>query len=104
MSRYCDAIGCKANVASGLFMCRRHWHMVPRELQRVINKQYRAGRQDFAFLSDVIYLQAAVDAIDKIAQTEGFLSTGPNHPANPYLRYLVGAQRRAQQSGVGVES
>lgn len=92
MSRSCDAVGCQVVTASGMFLCRRHWHLVPVDLQRVINTRYRAGRRDFAFLSDPVYLQAAVDAIDAVAKKDGV--QGPN----PYTRLLLVAQRRSARS------
>lgn len=88
-TRECDAIGCTAGVASGRFMCLGHWRAVPRPLQDTINRRYRALRSGFAFLSDVEYLTAAVDAIDVIAAREG------KQGVNPYRRHLVLAQRRA---------
>lgn len=89
MSRECDAIGCAASVASGRFMCIRHWRMVPINQQATINRRYRALRRDFAFLSDVEYLSAAVASIDMIAAHEGKAGT------NPYQRHLVLAKRKA---------
>ena len=71
MSRRCDAIGCSASVQSGRFMCINHWRMVPVEFQRSINARYRACRKDFAFFSDLVYLQACVNALDYIANAEG---------------------------------
>lgn len=88
MSRTCDAIACKQPVASGRFMCLMHWRMVPLATQRTINTRYRAGRTDFAFLSDLVYLKAAVDAIDGIATQEKVGGT------NPYRRLYLVAQRR----------
>lgn len=89
MSRACDAIGCNTATASGKFMCLSHWKMVPLATQRTIYDRFRAGRKDFAFLSDLVYLQACVDAIDGIAAREGKQGT------NPYRRHLVLAQKRA---------
>lgn len=89
MSRACDAIGCTTPTASGRFMCLKHWRMVPIELQRTISDRYRSLRKDFAFLSDVAYLNACVSAIDRIAATEG------KEGSNPYRRHLVRAQHRA---------
>lgn len=89
MSRTCDAIGCMADVASGRFMCLKHWRMVPLDLQRTINTQYRAGRRDFAFLSDPLYLGAAVKAIDQLAEREGKAGR------NPFRGLLAGAEKRA---------
>jgi hypothetical protein len=70
MSRACDAIGCNTPTASGRFMCLKHWRMVPIELQRTINDRYRTLRRDYAFLSDVAYLSACVNAVDRIAEAE----------------------------------
>lgn len=96
MSRICDAIGCKQATAAGKFMCPSHWWMVPLPLQRTIYARYRAGRTDFAFLSDIAYLQAAVDAIDGIAKAEG--RTG----MNAYTRLLAVARKRAGASAEAV--
>ncbi|MBI2770032.1 MAG: hypothetical protein HYX47_10440 [Burkholderiales bacterium] len=84
----CDAIGCTAAKSPGKFLCPRHWRLVPFERQRTIYERYRAGRKDFAFLSDPVYLQACVAAIDHIALIER--TTG----INPYLRHLVLAEKR----------
>lgn len=97
MSRQCDAIRCTANVASGRFMCLKHWKLVPLDLQRTINTRYRALREDFAFLSDVQYLSAATAAIDGIAVAEGHMASGSNAAANPYRRHLVMAEKKAKE-------
>jgi hypothetical protein len=89
MSRDCDAIGCTTPTASGRFMCLKHWRLVPTEQQRTINARYRALRKDLAFLSDVPYLDACVNAIDGIAKAEG------KEGHNPYRRHLLWAQRGA---------
>ncbi len=70
MSRDCDAIGCTTATASGRFMCLRHWKLVPIELQRTINDRYRTLRKDFAFLYDVTYLRACVQAVDHVSERE----------------------------------
>lgn len=89
-TRSCDALGCSAAVSSGRFMCIRHWRMVPVETQRTINTRYRACRADFAFLSDIAYLQACVDALSHIAGVER-LDPAPS----TYDRLLRQAQRQA---------
>jgi hypothetical protein len=93
MSRACDAIGCNTPTASGKFMCLKHWRLVPIELQRTINDRYRTLRKDFAFLSDIAYLSACVNAIDRIAKDEG--KEGAH---NPYRRHLVLAEKKAAQA------
>ena len=91
--RKCDAFNCGEAVASGRFLCLRHWRMVPLPTQGTINSRYRACRKDFGFLSDIAYLQACVDAIDGIAVTEH----GQDHQAShgSYHRLLRVARRRA---------
>ncbi len=89
MTRACDAIGCNTPTASGRFMCLQHWRLVPIELQRTINDRYRTLRRDFAFLGDVAYLNACVNAIDRIAKAEG------QDGVNPYRRHLLLAQKRS---------
>ncbi len=87
----CDAIQCSATKGAGKFLCSRHWHQVPVNLQRTINSQYRAGREDYKFLSDPIYLGACVKAIDQIAERERVQGV------NPYLRHLKLAELREER-------
>lgn len=91
--RNCDAFKCNASVQTGRFLCAAHWRMVPLPTQRNINSRYRACRADFGFLSDLVYLQACVDAIDGIARSE----YGAGHQADQgsYHRLLRVAQRKA---------
>ncbi|MET3461248.1 hypothetical protein [Variovorax atrisoli] len=93
MKRQCDAFNCSREVASGRFLCLSHWRMVPVATQQAINTRYRACRADFGFLSDLVYLQACVDAIDGIAKIE----YGAGHQAGQgsYHRLLRVAQRKA---------
>jgi len=93
MSRQCDAFDCPADISTGRFLCLKHWRMVPTDTQRTINARYRAGRKDFAFLSDAVYLQACVDAINCIAAAEH----GADHYAGEgsYHRLLRVALRKA---------
>lgn len=90
MTRPCDAHGCAATVATGKFLCPRHWRMVPLETQRTINSRHRACRVDFAFLSDRTYLQACIAALEGIARDEGRGAV-----ATSYHRLLRGAEARA---------
>ncbi len=71
MTRPCDAIDCTTRTQMGRFLCARHWYRVALPTRETVNARYRACRKDFAFLSDVEYLQACVDAIEGIARAEG---------------------------------
>jgi hypothetical protein len=94
MKRHCDAYECGTFVSPGRFLCSTHWRLVPVETQRTINTRYRQCKADFAFLSDLAYLQACVDAIDGIARRE----RGAGHEAGQgsYHRLLRIAQKKAQ--------
>lgn len=99
MSRPCDAFKCGATVQPGRFLCSRHWRLVPITTQRTINERHRAGRQDFAFLSDVAYLQACIVAIDHIARVEGHDLGGHVGEVSAYDRLLRVAKARASAAG-----
>ncbi|MES1977542.1 MAG: hypothetical protein V4451_05865 [Pseudomonadota bacterium] len=89
--RECEAIGCELAIAPGRFMCLAHWRAVPMQIRETVNTRYRLLRKDFAFLSDLEYLNACVVAIDGIAKAEG------KDGVNPYRRHLLIAERRAEQ-------
>lgn len=97
MTRVCDAFQCKAAVPGGRFLCSRHWRMVPVVTQTTINTRYRAGRKDFAFLSDPAYLQACIDAINAVASTEGHAQAGIGE-ASSYGRLLRVANARKERA------
>ena len=94
----CDAFKCSASVAPGRFMCLKHWRLVPVFTQKTINTRYRAGRRDFAFLSDVLYLQACIAAINAVAAAEGHQAATDIGAASSYGRLLRVAQRQQEQT------
>lgn len=99
MSRLCDAHKCGASVPAGRFLCSKHWRLVPLSTQKTINHQYRAGRKDFAFLSDPIYLQACIDAITHLAQLESNNIDLNAGKVASYSRLLRVALKRRQEGG-----
>lgn len=99
MSRICDAFKCGATVQPGRFLCSKHWRLVPATVQRTINERYRAGRKDCAFLSDAVYLQACVDAIEHVARLEGHDLGGYVGEVSAYHRLLRVAKARASKEG-----
>lgn len=42
----CHARGCRTPVPPKMLMCKRHWRMVPPELQRAVWANYRPGQCD----------------------------------------------------------
>ncbi|MEM7019161.1 MAG: hypothetical protein AAF512_17690 [Pseudomonadota bacterium] len=70
MTHLCHAEGCQEAVPPKLLMCRRHWRMVPAELQQAVWQHYRKGQErDKRPTRD--YLSAAQAAIRAVAVSEG---------------------------------
>jgi len=66
----CHAIGCDTPVPPRLFMCRKHWRMVPEDMQARIWATYRRG-QEVDKQPSRAYLDATHDARLHVAQLEG---------------------------------
>lgn len=45
MSHHCHADGCQKEVPPKMFMCLKHWRMVPKTFQNEIWKYYRPGQE-----------------------------------------------------------
>lgn len=72
MSHVCHAKGCSVPVPPKLLMCRKHWRLVPRALQRQVWAHYRAG-QEIDKRPTMEYLDVADEAIRAVAKKEGLL-------------------------------
>lgn len=46
MKHTCHAIGCTNVVPRKMFMCLKHWRMVPRNLQGLVWKHYQPGQEN----------------------------------------------------------
>lgn len=69
MPHTCHAIGCNTAVPPKLFMCRKHWFMLPKKHRDAIWATYRPGQEIDKDPSQE-YLQAASDAISWLAAKE----------------------------------
>lgn len=69
MSHTCHADGCHAAVPPKLFMCLKHWRMVPRDMQRAIWRHYRPG-QEIDKQPSTTYVQVAKAAIEAVSAIE----------------------------------
>jgi protein gp37 len=69
LARRCSARKCTSQVAPKLFMCPRHWRMVPPRLQAAIWRHYRPGQEETLKVS-ARYLAAAQAAIEAVAVAE----------------------------------
>lgn len=70
MAHTCHAVGCDVRVPPKMFMCKRHWFMVPKPLRDAIWATYRSGQERDKRPSDA-YLKNANEAIRAVAVKEG---------------------------------
>lgn len=69
MAHHCHATACKATVPPEMFMCRRHWYMLPKSLRNKIWRTYRPGQCDDWHISHA-YAEAARECVRHIAGLE----------------------------------
>lgn len=70
MPHHCHATGCKVVTKPVMFMCFRHWFMLPKSLRDAIWRTYRPGQCDDWQISHA-YANAAREAVKFIAAKEG---------------------------------
>lgn len=46
MSHHCHATNCNTNVPPEMFMCKRHWFMLPKSMRDAIWRTYCLGQCD----------------------------------------------------------
>lgn len=66
----CHAIACKQCVPPRMFMCLKHWRMVPRDLQKEVWRNYTPG-QEITKSPTAEYLLIAKQAVEHVAIIEG---------------------------------
>lgn len=70
MSHTCHAVNCERNVPPRMHMCKPHWSMVPRHLQRALWAAYKPG-QERRMDPSAAYLRCAAACVKAVAETEG---------------------------------
>jgi hypothetical protein len=70
MPHQCHAVGCSTPVEPRMFMCGRHWRMLPSQFQKVIWHYYRPG-QEIDKQPSIEYLAVAFAGIACVALQEG---------------------------------
>ena len=70
MAHSCHAHACDKAVPPAMFMCKRHWFMVPKPLRDAIWMTYRHGQEVSKNPSDS-YLRNASEAVKTVAAKEG---------------------------------
>lgn len=69
LRHYCHAVRCFVQVPPKMLMCKRHWTMVPRKLQKKVWDHYREGQEHNKKPSSE-YLMAAWSAIKSVGRIE----------------------------------
>jgi hypothetical protein len=70
MGHRCHAIGCTEPTPPSLFMCRRHWFLLPKRLRNRIWATYRPGQEVVTKTPSREYLAAAREARAWLRQHE----------------------------------
>jgi hypothetical protein len=96
VTHHCHANDCPMPTPPRLFMCGRHWAMVPRPMQDAVWAAYRAAPKG-GRARDARYLTACANAVEHVARAEGKRET------NSYRRVLklldeVAAARAARSA------
>jgi hypothetical protein len=76
MAHRCHASGCRVSVPPKMFMCRRHWFMVPVSDRALIWSLYRPGQEQSKDPS-IEYVVEAQRVIDELALRENVPPTLP---------------------------
>lgn len=69
-SHTCHATDCTTPVPPVMFMCKRHWFMLPQAMRNAIYSHYRPGQCDDWHITHA-YAEAARNAVRYIAAKEG---------------------------------
>lgn len=86
MAHTCHALHCDRNIPPRMHMCKPHWSMVPRRLQRALWDAYRPG-QERRMDPTVEYLHAAAECVRAVAEREGQSRTAIDHEVGLYLSW-----------------
>lgn len=66
----CHAFKCESWVPPKMFMCKKHWYMVPKALRNLVWRFYEPGQEIRMDLSPE-YLETVAEAIRVVAKKEG---------------------------------
>lgn len=70
MSHTCHATDCKVETKPEMFMCKRHWYMLPKRMRDRIWATYRPGQCNDWQISPE-YVDAAKEAVTYLAEQDG---------------------------------
>lgn len=78
----CHARHCNTPVPPKMFMCKRHWYMLPKAKRDAIWANYRPG-QEIDKQPSRAYLDVAWDAVEWVARREKELATASAKGVRP---------------------
>jgi hypothetical protein len=67
----CHAYLCDKPVEPRMLMCKKHWSMVPMEIQVRVKKYYRVGQCGGGMRPHPEWMKAAREAINHVTKAEG---------------------------------
>jgi predicted DNA-binding protein (MmcQ/YjbR family) len=67
---HCHAEKCKTVVKPSMFMCRKHWYMIPENLRKRVWNTYVPG-QEITKTPTLEYLEVTRECIELVAKKEG---------------------------------
>ena len=70
MAHTCHATSCEVKTSPEMFMCRKHWFMLPKVMRNKIYSTYRVGQCDDWAISKE-YSEVAKECVRFIAAKEG---------------------------------
>jgi hypothetical protein len=78
MNHLCHAPRCSVPVPPKLFMCKRHWFMLPKAMRDAVWAHYQSGQEERKIAPTEEYLRVTDEAEAYIAQREG-IQGGPRN-------------------------
>lgn len=102
MAHTCHAAGCGTRTPPEMFMCKRHWFSLPKELQRRVWATYRPGQCDDWGISHE-YAETAKEAVRLVAEKEGVAGPALREALMVYDMLDPGRRIRVTRRGKRVE-
>lgn len=71
MEHHCHASRCRSIVPPAMFMCKKHWFMLPQAMRDAVWREYRPGQEERKVQVSAAYLLVTEEAENYIATLEG---------------------------------
>lgn len=71
MEHHCHAFQCRTVVSPAMFMCKRHWFMLPLRMRNAVWREYRPGQEERKVAVTEAYLRVTDEAENYVAAKEG---------------------------------